>query len=161
MKRETYLSDLAAELECRGVSEEHIGKIIAEVEDHLVESGESPTESFGSCAEYAEKMAVYCEKQSPDQANGQWQDRTFRATAFDEMGILRWAGEAGWELVDVGPYALFCRRMVNTSQVQRWEYVRRTGANRYAIKKEMLADNWETCGVWIVFHYFKRKLPPA
>jgi len=74
------------------------------------------------------------------------------------MSILEWAGQDGWELVDVGAYALFCRRPKNPSQVSRWEYKRRTGSHRTIFKQEMANASWEPCGNWIVFHYFKRKI---
>ncbi len=160
MTRESYLSDLAAELHRRGVAEDQIHSIITEVESHLQESGEQPVDAFGTAAQYAEKMATYAETHDENKPAKNWVNRTFRATAFDEMGILGEAGREGWELVDVGAYALFCRRPVDMRQAQRWEYKRRTGIHLQIIKAEMTDEQWEPCGNWIVFHYFKRKLGP-
>ncbi|MDX2472304.1 MAG: hypothetical protein QNL91_01215 [Candidatus Krumholzibacteria bacterium] len=158
MNTENYLSELFSQLHCRGLDESRIADIISEVESHLEESAEKPEEAFGPAKEYAEKMAVFAEKSTTAMTADDYRHRTFRATAFDEMEILRWAGLEGWELVDVGPYALFCRRPLITGQTFHWEYIRRTGANRSKISREMAAENWETCGRWIVFHYFKRKV---
>ena len=157
MKREAYLSELTAQLQCRGVGDDEIVGIIAEVETHLVDSDESPVDAFGPAAQYAEKMAVFAESRTDDKPTEQWHRRTFRATALDEMGTLKWAGEEGWELVDVGAWALFCRRPVDMTQANRWEYKRRTGTHRRIIAEEMASGEWKPCGNWIVFHYFKRK----
>ncbi|MBU8869757.1 MAG: hypothetical protein KOO60_02670 [Gemmatimonadales bacterium] len=172
MNMESYLGELTAQLQRLGVSEGRIGEIIAEVESHLTESGEMPVEAFGPAAEYAEEMAALAEKNSEhtdDSANPannpnpadlstiRYHHRTFRATAIDEMGILKYAGKDGWELVDVGALALFCRRPVDLSLAHRWEYKRRTGTHNRIIKEEMAAAQWEPCGNWIVFHYFKRE----
>ena len=158
MKKENYLSDLFSQLHCRGVDESRSAEIISEVEAHLEESGENPEEAFGSAKEYAEKMAVFTEKSTSTLAADEYHQRTFRATAFDEVDILFWAGQEGWELVDVGPYALFCRRPIISENAFHWEYMRRTGANGSKILREMTAKKWEPCGRWIVFHYFKRKV---
>ena len=167
MKLEVYLSELTAQLQCRGVGDDEIVGIIAEVETHLVESDESPVDAFGPAAQYAEKMAVFAENRTTTEPTAstastkpteQWHHRTFRATALDEMGTLKWAGEEGWELVDVGAWALFCRRPVDMTRANRWEYKRRTGTHRRIIAEEMASGEWEPCGNWIVFHYFKRKV---
>ena len=160
MNRETYLGELTAHLQCRGVSEKRIAEIIAEVENHLHESGEQSKEAFGPAAAYAEKMAAFTENNPPEDEDTQWHNRTFKATAFDEMETLGWAGKEGWELVDVGPLALFCKRPVVLNQGFHWEYVRRTGTHRRSIVEEMITSKWEPCGQWIVFHYFKRKVGP-
>jgi hypothetical protein len=161
MTMENYLSELASQLHLRGLDDSSIREIIAEVENHLHESGETPEGAFGTAMKYAEEMTAFRENQTnsppPDQ---QWHERTFRATAFDEMETLKWAGLEGWELVDVGPLALFCRRPAEREQAFGWEYIRRTGTHPHAIRKEMAEGNWEPCGCWIVFHYFKRKVGP-
>jgi hypothetical protein len=54
--------------------------------------------------------------------------------------------------------ALFCRRPVNPNQIRRWEYKRRTGFHRAIIIEEMNREQWEPCGNWLPFHYFKRKI---
>ncbi len=158
MKRETYLGDLTAELERRGVEEERIREIIAEVENHLQESSEQPVAAFGSAAQYAEDMATFSETRQENITEKKWVHRTFRATAIDEMSILKSAGRDGWELMDVGAYALFCRRPVDKTQTSHWEYKRRTGIHHLIINQEMTDEKWEPCGNWIVFHYFKRKI---
>ncbi len=158
MIQETYLSNLTAELHCRGVDEDRILEIVTEVENHLQDSDEQPEEAFGPATKYAETMAALSETDTYVTDDQQWVHRTFRATAFDEMGILESAGQEGWELVDVGAYALFCRRPKDQRQACRWEYKRRTGTHHIIFKQEMLAEKWEPCGNWIVLHYFKRKI---
>jgi len=157
MDMESYLNDLTAQLQRRGVDEERIRQIIVEVEGHLTESGESPVEAFGPAARYAEEMTAFAEQNAENSTPDKWHNRTFRATAIDEMEILKGAGQEGWELVDVGALALFCRRPEDLTQAHRWEYKRRTGTHRHIIKEEMARGQWEPCGNWIVFHYFKRK----
>jgi HAAS len=157
MDRERYLSDLTAQMQRRGVADNRIADIIAEVESHLVESGESPADAFGPAEEYAEKMATFWENKAEEPADTLWHNRTFRATAIDEMEILRKAGLEGWELMGVGPYALFCRRPVNLAHGTKWEHKRRTGIHQKHITEEMAKEQWQPCGNWIVFHYFKRQ----
>ncbi|MBO0783383.1 MAG: hypothetical protein J2P37_31610 [Ktedonobacteraceae bacterium] len=156
MMHHTYLEQLSASLQRYGLEYSQIGEIIAEVESHLQESGEEPLDAFGPPDAYAEKRVTARERV----AGGNWQSRTFRATAFDEMIILREAGKAGWELSDVAAFALYCRRPWNLKEVRQWEYARRVGLNRNAIVAEMLTEQWEPCGNWTPFHYFKRPIGP-
>lgn len=159
MTTENYLGELASQLHIRGLQDDRIREIIAEVENHLHESGEAPEDAFGPAIKYAEEMTSFTENQTNNPApEKQWHKRTFRATAFDEMEILKWAGQEGWELEDVGALALFCRRPSVIEQAFIWEYIRRTGTHANAIREEMAEGNWEPCGSWIVFHYFKRKV---
>lgn len=158
MNTETYLENLAAHLQRRGVGDKRIRDIAAEAESHLVESGEAPEEAFGTVEEYAERMAVHEENLAARSTPPDYHHRTFRATAFGEMSILEFAGREGWELVDVGALALFCRRPVDENQICRWEYKRRTGRHETIIREEMAENGWEPCGNWLPFHYFKRKI---
>ncbi len=160
MDSETYLEFLTIHLQRRGVAEERIGQIVGEMEARLAESKESPVASFGSPADYAEKMATSDEHSRGTSSSENWHKRTFMASAYDEMEILSDAGQEGWELINVGFLSLFCRRPVDLTQAHRWEYKRRAGVNRSGIKKEMAADNWQPCGLWVVLHYFKRDLGP-
>lgn len=152
MMIDTYLEQLSACLQRYGLESSQIGEIVAEVESHLRESGEDPLEAFGVPDAYAEERVAARERA----ADGNWQRRAFRATAFDEMAILQEAGKAGWELSDVAAFALYCQRPWDLKKVRQWEYKRRVGLNRNAIIEEMLADHWEPCGNWTPFHYFKR-----
>jgi len=159
MDTETYLEQLAGNLQHYGVEAIQIGEIIAEVESHLAESGEDAVEAFGPPDAYAEHRAASVERgAAPDDV---WQRRTFRATAFDEMRILAAAGQDGWELTDVAAFALPCRRPWDPCTVRRWAYRRRVGINRDALVTEMRAAGWEPCGLWLPFHYFKRPLAAA
>lgn len=158
MTIEEYLGELSSHLHVRGVAGSRIEEIVREVAAHLEESGEAPAEAFGPPEEYAEKMAVFNEHEAQRAANEAWHRRTFQATAFDEMGILRIAGRDGWELMDVGPFSLFCQRPADGSRFKRWEYMRRVGIDQIGIFEEMTADRWQPCGHWVVFHYFKREV---
>jgi len=158
MNTEEYLSDLSSQLHVRGVAEDRIKEIVGEVMIHLEESGENAAEAFGPASDYAEQMAVHAEREIRDASDDQWHHRTFRATAFDEMEILLQAGKDGWELMDVGGYALFCRRPAVGGAGGGWEYVRRVGIDHNGIIEEMTADRWQPCGHWVVFHYFKRRV---
>lgn len=154
---EAYLEELSACLQRYGLDNHQISEIIAEVESHLVESGETPLEAFGPPKVYAEERVTAREQV----AGGEMQRRTFRATALDEMIILQEAGKAGWELTDVAAFALYCQRPWNLEEVQQWEYARRVGLKRNAIIAEMMTEGWQPCGNWTPFHYFKRSLRPA
>jgi len=50
---EAYCDDLLLALRMEDVSGARIGAVLAEVRDHLAESGEDPVEAFGSAREYA------------------------------------------------------------------------------------------------------------
>jgi hypothetical protein len=154
---DTYLQQLSACLQRYGLDNQQISEIIAEVESHLVESGETPLEAFGPPDVYADERVTARERA----AGGGMQRRTFRATAFDEMIILQEAGKAGWELTDVAAFALYCQRPWNLKDIQQWEYARRVGLNRNRIIAEMMTDRWQPCGNWTPFHYFKRPIKPA
>ncbi len=158
MNTETYLEDLTAHLQQRGVDNDKIRDIVSEAETHLAESGEGAVEAFGSVEEYAEKMAIHEEKLAVQTEKPNHLHRTFRATAFGEMAILEFAGREGWELVDVGALALYCRRPADENRVCRWEYKRRTGRHGKIILDEMVNAGWEPCGNWLPFHYFKREV---
>ncbi|GHO59788.1 HAAS signaling domain-containing protein [Ktedonobacter robiniae] len=154
---DTYLEQLTACLQRYGLDNHQIGEILAEIESHLAESGETPLEAFGPPEVYAEERVTARERV----AGGEMQRRTFSATAFDEMGILQEAGKAGWELTGVAAFALYCQRPWDPGNIQQWEYARRISLNRNAIINEMIADHWEPCGNWTPFHYFKRPVRSA
>ena len=158
MNVESYLSDLAASLQMRGADSARTSEAVAEVESHLAESGEDPMEAFGPPEEYAEQLLLREERRAGEAADARWSERTFRATAFDEMRVLEEAGRQGWELTDVGAYALHCRRPRDPEAAHRWEYSRRVGVDRQAILDDMTTLGWEPCGSWLPFHYFKRSL---
>ena len=158
MTNEEFLSQLVENLQRRGLADQRINDIVSETENHLDESGEDPLAAFGPVEQYAEDIAVQDEEKADTQTTPQFHNRTFRATAFDEMGILAAAGKDGWELVDVGALALFCRRPANSPDATRWEYKRRTGCHRGIILREMQDEQWQPCGNWLPFHYFKRQI---
>ncbi|HET7034169.1 MAG TPA: hypothetical protein VFI42_00660 [Thermomicrobiaceae bacterium] len=85
-----------------------------------------------------------------------WDWRSFRASAFDEMDVLRVAGLQGWELVDVGILALNCRRPTRREDATQWEYARRVNIDRQGVLQTMTELGWEPAGLWFPFMYFKR-----
>lgn len=156
MNTESYLSELATSLQTRGADSARTNEAVAEVESHLSESGEDPVEAFGPPEEYAEQLLLR-EEQRVDQATDtRWTQRTFRATAFGEMKVLKEAGEQGWELTDVGAYALYCQRLRDAQEISHWEYRRRVGLDSDKIVDDMTELGWDSCGHWSPFHYFKR-----
>lgn len=158
MNVEAYMSELAASLQMRGADSARTSEAVAEVQSHLSESGEDPVEAFGSPDEYAEQLLLLEERRAGEAADTKWVERTFRATAFGEMRVLEDAGRQGWELVDVGAYALHCRRPRDLEAARRWEYSRRVSVDRQTIVEDMTALGWEPCGLWLPNHYFKRSL---
>ncbi len=124
MELENYLTDLAAALQRRGAEGQRISDAVAEIEARVKDSGEDPVVAFGSPDAYAEQVMLRDERSQ--QADWDW--RTFRATAFDEMALLADAGRQGWELVDVGFYALHCKR---PRDIQTHPALNRVLAHRY------------------------------
>jgi hypothetical protein len=55
---QTYVDRLVLALRMRDVPGERIGQVIAEVEAHVAESGEAPSEAFGSAEEYADRVSA-------------------------------------------------------------------------------------------------------
>lgn len=67
---ETYVGRLVLALRTRDVPGERIGEVIAEVEAHVAESGETPAEAFGPAEEYAERISAALDRPS---AQSPWQ----------------------------------------------------------------------------------------
>lgn len=161
MKAEQFLTELAASLPMRGLSSSRVNELVSEAESHLAESGEDPLDAFGRPDSYAERLVSQDEDQAAPAGDTSYVTRTFRATAIDEMFILKRMGRRGWELVDVGALALFCRRPRSIAAARVWEYKRRVGCHRAIIHEEMTKQEWEPCGNWLPFHYFKRSRGPV
>jgi hypothetical protein len=130
--------------------------LVAEAESHLLESGEEPLDAFGQPDTYAERLVSQDENRTAPSPAAAYVSRTFRASAVDEMHILKKMGRKGWELMDVGVLALFCRRPRRIKDARSWEYKRRVGCHHAIIREEMIKQEWEPCGNWLPFHYFKR-----
>ena len=90
--------------------------------------------------------------------NGTWNYTRRKATALDEMRILKEMGGESWELVDFGAYYLEFRRSVDEGQAAKWEYDRYTGLSHDDARRERLAQGWEPAGRWGPFLYFKRRI---
>jgi hypothetical protein len=151
---EAYLDQFAAALQRRGADQQRITDAVVELERKLAESGQDPADRFGPPDEYAERV-IMADERSGD---AEWDWRTFRGTAFDEMDVLDDAGKQGWELVDVGAYALYCRRPRRIEDATQWEYRRRVGVDRRGTLETMTTLGWEPAGTWMPFQYFKRNL---
>lgn len=63
-----YVDDLAFQLRLRDVPGERVGQILAEVQSHLDDSGESPADAFGPPAEYAKTLAAAVPAPKPNLA---------------------------------------------------------------------------------------------
>ncbi len=156
MEIELYLELMTGQLQRRGVAPERIGQLIRELHDRLVNSQEVPVELLGPAARYAEELASSDEQRRGNTTEEKWHQRTFMASAYDEMEILEASGNEGWELMNVGLLSLNCRRLADLDEAKKWEYKRRAGVNKKILEKEMAKDGWEPCGMWVVLHYFKR-----
>lgn len=55
--RSRYLQQLSGELVGRGLPGERVGQVLAEVDEHVTDSGEDPAQAFGPPAEYAQRVA--------------------------------------------------------------------------------------------------------
>jgi hypothetical protein len=63
-----YLSDLTTALRLRNISGARIGEIVAEIEVHTAESGESAVEAFGPAKEYSRQF----EPTADERASRRW-----------------------------------------------------------------------------------------
>ncbi len=74
------------------------------------------------------------------------------ATAFNEMGILKIEGKAGYHLVGFGPLFL----MVQESE-QQWEHKRIIAfAGSQTPGQRLTSEGWIYVGAWKFFQYYKR-----
>ena len=151
---DTYAGELERELRGRGVDEERAREVVAEVADHLAESGEQPRDAFGDPARYADALLAADPSDADDDAG--YEAHTFRATALDEVRILSELGAEGWELTGVRDFGLHARRPAEAAARTTWEYARRTGVRRGPLVAQMESEGWAPCGRWLTFHYFKR-----
>ncbi len=150
----TYLDQLERALTRRGLDGSRTAEVVAEVADHLSESGDRPLEAFGEPEQYAAVLVAADQPEGdPDQ---RFEARTFRATAVDELDILTTLGRDGWELTGVRDFGLHARRPADLEARKTWEYARRTGLRRGPVLVEMEAAGWTPCGRWLSLHYFKR-----
>lgn len=156
--RERYVAELTEALTTRGVTPARAAEVGREVESHLIDSGASPIDEFGSPAEFAAHIAG---KPGPEPSPEPDQDQSsapesmrFNADAFTEMEILAVVGRDGWEVIDVDEAARFvCRR--EPAAPRRWQYTRRLAITPGRLD-QLHDDGWQDCGRWGVFHYLKR-----
>ncbi len=80
MNRQQYLGELTERLFSRGVPPEQTREIVAEVESHLIDSGDDPIETFGLPDSYAASVVA-----------GRW-----RRDAWTMLLIAALAGSGGW-----------------------------------------------------------------
>ena len=73
------------------------------------------------------------------------------ATAFNEMAMLRAAGERCEELVRTGLLSLTFRQTD-----RRWEYRRLVAMSLGPTEQRMAREGWTYVSSWPPFHYFKR-----
>jgi len=151
-----YLTELLFALERGEADSARARDLVAEVESHLDESGEDPLEAFGPPEQFAGHLMSRGRDEANPVANGGFETRTFRATAFDEMAVLSDLGADGWELVGVRDFGLHARRPRDAGSAQRWDYRRRVGVRRGPVLEQMRGAGWTPCGQWSWFHYFKR-----
>ncbi|HEV7808898.1 MAG TPA: hypothetical protein VGO80_24050 [Solirubrobacteraceae bacterium] len=151
----TYLKQLERSLRRRGLDASRTSEVIAELADHLAQSGEAALAAFGEPDAYA--LALLAADELLAAAGTAYEARTFRATARDELEILADIGGDGWELTGVRDFGLHARRPREPEARRRWEYARLTGLRRGPVVAEM-TPAWIPCGRWLTFHYFKRAL---
>ncbi len=77
--------------------------------------------------------------------------RVERATALDEMRILRERGREGYHLVGFAAYRLYLEPSDHP-----WEHLRVASARRAKAIEEHEATGWQYVGSWFPWHYFKR-----
>lgn len=77
--------------------------------------------------------------------------RVERATALDEMQILRERGREGYHLVGFAAFRLYLEPSDHP-----WEHLRVAGGRRDAVVTRQQATGWQYVGSWFPWHYFKR-----
>jgi len=152
-----YLEQLEHALLTRGLDPEHATAIVGEVSDHLAQSGERPVEAFGDADAYAAALLAADDPQAADE--NEYERRTFRATATDEVQILDELGRDGWELTGVRDFGLHARRPVEPGRRTTWEHRRRSALRAGPLREQMAAEHFTPSGRWLTFHYFKRAAP--
>ena len=95
-----YLTDLAYALRLRSISGVRIGEILAEVEAHTAESGQSAREAFGTPKEYA----LQFERSATDPGRRQWGKQAWAGALAAAIGAWlfaagAFAGMAGENLI--------------------------------------------------------------
>lgn len=158
-----YFDQLAARLRAEGIPQDQVAVAIDDLTTYLDESGSDPEAEFGPAAEFAERLAPqragHDGDGTADPPEGEhWR---WRADAFHEMRWLATFGDQGWEVERVDSAGRFvCRR--DAQAPQRWTYrrelVRRTdlAADSATLADELAPDDWEPCGTWVCYAYFKQ-----
>jgi len=85
--RPDYLDDLILELRMLDVPGERIGEIIAEAENHLAESGQSPEAAFGPVRSYARELWSRDDRRLPEPVD----TKNPFAMLVSGMGTKDWA----------------------------------------------------------------------
>ena len=85
-----YLTDLAYALRLRNISGLRIGEILAEVEAHIADSGQSAQEAFGTPKEYARQF----EPSATDPGRRQWGRQAWTGALTAAIGAWLYAAGA-------------------------------------------------------------------
>lgn len=161
MTTDAYLTELAEHLRAAGLAPERVDDVLGELRDHLAASGELPEATFGPVGRFAADLLAESADPVPDAAVPGVEQRTFRATALDEVDILAELGRDGWELTGVRDFGLHASRPRDVAARRPWQYERRRTLRARALEQRMRADGWEPCGRWVPFSYFKRPGPAS
>jgi hypothetical protein len=162
-----YFGELAALLRERGVPAERVTATIDDLTAYVRESGTEPEEEFGPAAGLAPHLggdpgtaldpgADLDAAGGPGAALGR-QTWVWTTDVFVEERRLGEFGDQGWEVERVDRLGRFvCHR--EPDRPQRWEYRREvvTPAGRPALIERLAPDDWEPCGTWVHYQYFKR-----
>lgn len=161
MTTDEYLTEVAGRLRAGGLPDDRVDDLGAELRAHLAASNETPEDAFGPAATFAADLLAESAAPAPDAAAPGVEERTFRATALDEVGILAELGADGWELTGVRDFGLHARRPYEAAARRAWRYERRRTLRARATEQQMRAGGWEPCGRWLPFSYFKRPGPAS
>ncbi|MFC5752115.1 hypothetical protein [Actinomadura rugatobispora] len=146
-----YYDDLAGLLLARGLPAEEVADTVGRLAAHA--AGADPKNEYGPCAALAERLTGAASgpvdgAPSPE-TDPTARTRTWTADAFGDRARLDAFGAAGWEVERVDERDRFVARR-DLTDPRRWEYRRETGD---AAPPD---GDWEPCGTWLCFRYYKR-----
>ncbi|WP_020575883.1 hypothetical protein [Actinopolymorpha alba] len=176
-----YFDHLAERLRGQGIPEDQVAETLDDLTTYLSENGGDPEVEFGPVSEFAAQLVPPPAGNGGDGPAGRagragrvrrvdqagpanppdgevWR---WRAAAFNELRWLETFGDQGWEVERVDTAGRFvCRR--DAQDPQQWAYRRELvsrknlQADTAALEDQLAPDDWEPCGTWVCYAYFKR-----
>jgi len=153
-----YFADLAECLAAVGMPERQVAKTVADLSGYLAETGAPDAyEEFGAPEVFAARLVEGRTAEEPGAGAETWK---WTADIYADRKHLNHYGDQGWEVEGIDRLGRFvCRREPDAAM--RWEYRREVASNakeRESVASGLAPDDWEPCGQWMYFMYFKRPI---